>query len=337
MEPHAVVGHSSGEIAAAYAAGNMSLRDAMATAYYRGFVLGSSSRISLRSEPKGSMCAISTSAREIVEAHDGRVQLAAVNSPTSCTLSGDEDVINEIAANCATGGFFCRQLQVDMGMLRFAMNGFKAEYILAYHSHHMLPLMDSYMAELKSAEVAARSTCNRIQMYSSVTGNQLPGSDCSPEYWAQNMGSTVQFSTVVQEMFVHNPDVTAIIEIGPQPTLKAPIQEILRSLDRERTRYFNTCLRGEDDMRSLLSSVGGMIADGVPLAVDKINAQEYFQGDDWTYQSGEVLTDLPSYVWNHSTSFWSESRMSHNLQFRKFPRHQLLGSRHMEGIPSHPC
>ena len=284
----------------------MSLRDAMATAYYLGFVLGSSSRISLRSEPKGSMCAVSTSeerARELVEAHDGRIQLAAVRSPTSCTLSGDDDVISEIAANCAIGGLICRQLRVDMGMLKFARNGFKAEYILAYHSHHMLPLMDSYVAELKSAEVAARSMCNRIQMYSSFTGNQLSGSDCSPEYWAQNMGSTVQFSTAVQEMFVQNLDATAIIEIGPHPTLKAPIQEILRSLNRERTRYFNTCLLGEDDMRSLLSSVGGMIADGVLLAVGKINAQVYFQGDDWTYQSGEILTDLPSYVWNHSTSF----------------------------------
>ena len=200
----------------------------------------------------------------------------------------------------------------------------------------MLPLIAPYEARLKSAGVTAVSMRRRSEMFSSVTGRLLRSGECSPEYWTRNMRSTVRFATATQEMFTRHPDITTIIELGPHPALKGPVQEILRNIGREQIDYFGTCLRGEDDMRSLLSNVGGMVASGIPFALNKINAQESLHGDEWSHQSGEVLNDLPSYVWSHSTSFWSESRISYNLRFRKFPRHQLLGSRNLEDDPSHP-
>ncbi len=114
VTPDAVVGHSSGEICAAYAAGALSLRDAMVTSYYRGLVLtGHPAQNS-----KGSMCAVGldeSDADSLIKGFAGRVQIAAVNSPSSCTLSGDFDAIREIVDQLVKKKIFCRELQVDQG------------------------------------------------------------------------------------------------------------------------------------------------------------------------------------------------------------------------------
>ena len=118
MTPVAVVGHSSGEICAAFVAGMIPLRDAIIVAYYRGLFVAKSSMESSARKPKGCMCAIGLSegsSSALLEAFGNRVQLAAVNSPTSCTLSGDEDAIQELVTICAAKGIFCRKLRVDAG------------------------------------------------------------------------------------------------------------------------------------------------------------------------------------------------------------------------------
>jgi acyl transferase domain-containing protein len=115
--PAAVVGHSSGEIAAAYSADLVSFEHAIIVAYYRGLFLNRSA--SDKSErPKGGMCAIGMSRSDtlrFLEQYKGRVELAAANSPGSCTLSGDLDAIEEIETHCVQNATFCRRLRVDMG------------------------------------------------------------------------------------------------------------------------------------------------------------------------------------------------------------------------------
>ena len=113
LTPDAVIGHSSGEIAAAYAADNIDLRDAIATSYYRGLVLGTASH-----DPLGAMCAVGLGqhdAETLIHDYAGRVQIAAVNSATSCTLSGDRDAIKEIVEVLVQKKTFCRELRVDQG------------------------------------------------------------------------------------------------------------------------------------------------------------------------------------------------------------------------------
>lgn len=120
LAPSAVVGHSSGEIAAAYAAGYISLRDSMVIAYYRGLCLASVAAASPAKKPNGAMCAVGRGeehAAVLLERFDGRVQLAAINSPGSCTLSGDRGAIEEIVGLYGGTGIFCRQLRVDTGEL----------------------------------------------------------------------------------------------------------------------------------------------------------------------------------------------------------------------------
>lgn len=120
LVPHAVLGHSSGEIAAAYAAGFLSLRDAIVIAYYRGLCLGSIAPTSSTYGSNGCMCAVGLdleSTQALLEKFADRVQLAAVNSPSSCTLSGDREAVEQIIDICKKAGTFCRSLHVDMGML----------------------------------------------------------------------------------------------------------------------------------------------------------------------------------------------------------------------------
>ena len=121
LVPSSVLGHSSGEIAAAYAAGILSLRDAIVIAYYRGLCLGSIASTSSNSGSKGGMCAVGLgveSAQALLEEFGNRLQLAAVNSPTSCTLSGDREAVEEVIHICKKSGTFCRALRVDIGVLR---------------------------------------------------------------------------------------------------------------------------------------------------------------------------------------------------------------------------
>ena len=113
LDPDAVIGHSSGEIAAAYAADHISLRHAIVTSYYRGLVLGTASH-----DPPGAMCAVGLDHHEaetLIHGYEGRVQIAAVNSATSCTLSGDRDAINKIVEVLGRKKTFCRKLRVDQG------------------------------------------------------------------------------------------------------------------------------------------------------------------------------------------------------------------------------
>lgn len=117
VTPRAVFGHSSGEVAAAFAAGIISLRDAIVIAYYRGLYMGRSNSTDI-SKRKGAMCAVGlgeTECGNLLKRYSGRAVVAAINSPSSCTLSGDEDAILEILETSTERGFFCRALRVDMG------------------------------------------------------------------------------------------------------------------------------------------------------------------------------------------------------------------------------
>lgn len=174
-------------------------------------------------------------------------------------------------------------------------------------------------------------------MFSSVTGAALGAHEYFPLYWARNLTSTVRFASAMEECFRKQPDINGIVEIGPHTALRGPIQEILDSTGRNSVNYFSTCKRDTDDFQAILETTGRMIVAGVRLNLRAVNATEVMRQGIWTSQYGKVLTNLPSYRWNHSSSFWSESRVSRNIRFRAFPRHELLGSRCSDDIPPQAC
>jgi acyl transferase domain-containing protein len=172
ISPSAVVGHSSGEIAAAYAAGAFNMDTAIRIAFYRGFVANVINR-------KGSMAAIGLG-RNVVEPYlTSGVVLACENSGGSVTISGDEDVVQNTIAKILIDSpdALARRLKVEIG----------------YHSHHMADVGELY-ENLIQKEFAGANHELTIPFYSSVTGNTyLHSEGLGASYWRENLESPVLF------------------------------------------------------------------------------------------------------------------------------------------------
>lgn len=154
----AVVGHSSGEIGAAYAAGVLTAKDAMLIAYYRGI----HSKLARGADgTKGSMMAVGLSVEEAIDFCNqpylrGRVYIAASNAPTSVTLSGDMAAIEEAKASLDADQKFSRLLKVDT----------------AYHSHHMDRCAKDYTLSLKSCKIKAKDPTDDLYGYRASMAQQ---------------------------------------------------------------------------------------------------------------------------------------------------------------------
>lgn len=164
----------------------------------------------------------------------------------------------------------------------------------------MLPLAPLYEHLLQEAGIAPTMDTPLCPMFSSVTGAALEAHDLIPAYWARNLTSTVRFASATEEAFRTESSLTGILEIGPHGALQGPIQQILGNIDRRHVNYFSTCKRDTDDMQVLLESTGKLITAGVPVSLAAINATDVMKDGVWTHEYGNVLTDLPSYQWNHS-------------------------------------
>ncbi|KAL2752849.1 hypothetical protein ACRALDRAFT_1083424 [Sodiomyces alcalophilus JCM 7366] len=319
VRPVACVGHSSGEVAGAYAAGILTLKDAITVAYYRGVFMSAAS-----ATKPGAMAAISMSAEEctrMLSAYGGKVDLAAVNSPSSCTISGDAACIDEIVKRFAAEGVFCRRLRVDT----------------AFHSHHMLPLAGPYRNALEKAGVSPVLDANSKRpttMYSSVYGRSIDAAEVTPEYWAKNMTQTVRFYDAIATL-AKLEHVDAYLEVGPHPALKGPaIDSIASAVGQGSTpEYFGTLSRGLDDSLALLSSVGAMISARIPLELEHDGAAAL----GLSHTTNRVPTDYPCYPWDHSAIHWAESRISRAHRFRQHRRDIILGSRAPHDTPLSMC
>jgi non-ribosomal peptide synthetase component F len=195
----------------------------------------------------------------------------------------------------------------------------------------MVPLAPSYenamhASGIKEPEIS-QSTC---EMFSSVFGRRLSAGEVTPGYWKENMVSTVRFMDAVSELALNtHPDV--FIEIGPHPALTGPVRDILASIRISDTIHLSSCTRGKPDIVAMFENVGEMISIGMPVKWAAVNS--YFSSKS---QTGRVLTDVPTYQWDHSSVNWGESRVSSAIQNRQFPRHELLGARAPNDTPLAP-
>jgi acyl transferase domain-containing protein len=177
--PNALIGHSSGEIAAAFAAKALDFDTALAIAYYRGKI-ASSSELPERLG-KGAMMAIGASPGEVepllAGLSSGIAMIACYNSADSVTVAGDECAIDELVTLTKDLGLFSRKLLIDQ----------------AYHSDHMLPLAVPYFDLIKNVLPKCRATAKNGPaqtgvFYSSVTGAALPLDKLkSGWYWGFNL------------------------------------------------------------------------------------------------------------------------------------------------------
>ncbi|KAM5383494.1 hypothetical protein ACJZ2D_001943 [Fusarium nematophilum] len=310
-----VIGHSSGEIAAAYAAGFLSASDAIRVAYLRGVCAKLAGG---EDGAKGSMMAVGLSYEEASvfceENFAGLVDVAASNAPASTTLSGDKASIEQAKALLDEQGTFARLLRVDT----------------AYHSHHMHPCAEPYLDLLHVAKVKALPGDESCEWYSSVLGERisapLHGEALSGEYWVENMINPVLFSVASELLADAALPCHVALEIGPHPALKGPFSQTYKCAAGSQLPYQGTLARGTHDVEALSDSLGFLWSR---LGKSSVDFATYAQS--FSTSSGTTLaTSLPTYAWDHAQPFWRESRKSLKYRQRAQPPHPLLGARSVE-------
>jgi acyl transferase domain-containing protein/NADPH:quinone reductase-like Zn-dependent oxidoreductase len=315
VRPQAVVGHSSGEIAGAYAAGYLSHEDAMRVAWFRGFF----SQQAAESDRRGGMLAAGLSAegakKYLDELPPRSVVVACVNSPVSVTLSGDVDQIDKLEAKIQADGVFARKLRIDT----------------AYHSPHMEDLIEVVGNAIACIEPEDRFN-GSIPMLSSVTKERVYPAELGGPYWVRNMISSVEFTAAVTELSKLSESIkgrrrpvpikwTALLEIGPHSVMKGPVSQILQAVSPSMASlpYHSLVSRNQNSLQTSFEVAGILWSTGHTLDLAAVNSCV-----DSTPPA--MVSDLPSYPWNHQTSFWHEPLETAQLRQRKHPRHDILGA-----------
>ena len=322
ITPTAVVGHSSGEIVAAYCAGVLSFESTIICAYYRGLYM--SKGVGAAASARGAMMAVGlteTEGKAELKAYKDRISLAAINSPSSLTLSGDEDAILELKEVLEKKKIFARRLKVEQ----------------AFHSHHMQPLAPAFEQALSRA---AGFKCHpaKIRFWSSVSARDSRARKMNAEYWAANMTGTVMFSDALTGTLMNEndeQDIDVLVEIGAHPALRAPSNEVLNSL-KFKLPYLASLTREAPAFESLLATAGQLFSLGYPVDLAAVNSNFDINADGGHSQQsvGRMLQDIPTYRWDHG-KFWAETRQIREQRFRKH-RHSLLGFPTPGGLERHP-
>ncbi|KAJ5327638.1 Acyl transferase/acyl hydrolase/lysophospholipase [Penicillium brevicompactum] len=313
----AVVGHSSGEIAAAYAAGYLNEGDAIRIAYYRGWSLQYANDTE---GPKGAMMAAGTSfedAKELCEMStlENRICVAASNSSASVTLSGDADAIDEAREILEDEKKFARLLKVDK----------------AYHSHHMLSCAAPYIAAIKKCGITIQPRPkNSPTWISSVYGENIENvnDNLADTYWSNNMINPVLFSQAVTYAVGAAGPFDMSIEVGPHPALKGPALQTISEVSGQTLPYTGTLKRGKNDREAFSSTLGAL---WIALGEGVVDFAGFESKSSYATQPPELLKGLPSYSWDHDRIYWHESRSSLTFRTESESFHPLLGVKCPDG------
>ncbi|KAI0384272.1 putative polyketide synthase [Hypomontagnella monticulosa] len=316
IEPLVSIGHSSGEIGAAYAAGLISAPEAIVAAHCRG--------VSVREySGEGGMLAVGLGAEEALEflpADPAEISIACENSSQSVTLSGKTKAIIELYKQLSAKGIFAREVKTGR----------------AYHSPNMAAVGVAYDAMLQKATKSLGEDDlswrrKRSGMVSSVTGQIIEGDTLPVGYWSANLCQRVLFDTAVKVLGSGNDfkDVGLVLELGPHSALAGPFKQICATAKFD-LAYIPSFVRNKDDANQLLSAAGSMFLAGYSVDLEKVNEAAYaeLQEDSALKPKTQfLLVDLPPYPWNYERRYWAEPRASAELRAKAYPRHDLLGSR----------
>jgi acyl transferase domain-containing protein len=317
--PHSVIGHSSGEIPAAYCAGKLSKQGVWKAAYYRG-------KVSSGDFPtKGAMVAVGLGVNKLVpyleqvkRDSQGELIIACFNSPNNCTVSGDAALCDALQILLEENGIFARKLKVPN----------------AYHSAHMRVVADEYlhlMGDLADGEYFDPD--HEVTMFSTVSGRRVVKKKLEGHYWVDNLVSPVRFveglktlrnggaGTEKNGSQAPSPEQSSIdhiLELGPHAALQSAIKEILSKYGGDIT-YLPVLHRNDENHSTLLRTIGTLRSKGSDITIARVNATR-------SNYKPKMLTTLPPYSFNHSSKVIAESRLSKNFRFRKAPRHDLFGA-----------
>lgn len=269
IRPAAVIGHSVGEVVSAYVAGLYTLEEAVRVSFHR-------SRLQQTAAGQGAMLAVGLPEEEAAKRLEDfpGVSLAAVNSFSAVTLSGDSDQLKRLAEDLEKQDVFQKFLRVEV----------------AYHSPQMDPLRDELLSSL--AGLTPREA--RIPLYSTAHGKIVPTAEWNAEYWWRNVRQPVYFAAAVRALLEDG--YADFLEVGPHPVLGNSIKECAAHLERK-VRCFASLRRKEPEPVRLLGTVGELYVAGYQ--------------PDWTKLApgtGRFLPG-PQYPWQRQ-AHWLESERS---------------------------
>ncbi|KAH6710545.1 putative polyketide synthase [Leptodontidium sp. MPI-SDFR-AT-0119] len=266
VSPSVTVGHSSGEIGSAYAAGLLSAPEAIIPAYYRGLAVKEFALV-------GAMLAVGLGAHEVSKyLKTDEVVVACENSPNSTTLSGTESSIQAVKE------------QLDSEKMNAVAPHYEKLLHLAYQS-------------IDQESLSWRQP--RVMMISSVTGEEYKEDYTPFQYWSANLRSRVLFDTAVTSLGNH-PDlvgVSCMVEIGPHSALAGPFKQICLANEFSHFKYIPTLVRNSDAAIQLLKTAGELLMNNYPINLEQVNAiNESENGFGIKSKRGpRILVDLPPY------------------------------------------
>lgn len=309
VEPMAVVGHSSGEVAAAYAAGLLSLPGAMRIAYARGQMAIRIKEV----EPdfKGGMLAVAAGLEDVVPLLDivtsGKVVVACENSPKSITVSGDEAALEELESLLEEDGLPHRRLAVDF----------------PYHSPFLEPFVDKYEQDLCAADTFA-NTQQKAEYFSAMAGRRVDAAAVQkPSYWASSAKFRVRFTSATTALLKSKTPPEVIVEIGPHPMLTGAVKSILKVAGKQLTHTVETLpslQRGQVARTCMVKLAEGLFGLGQSIDLEQVN----LMGGKENGSRPRLVDGLRPYPWTRNR-YWVESRIRDDAMLRQFPRHDLLG------------
>ncbi|KAI0153315.1 ketoacyl-synt-domain-containing protein [Xylariaceae sp. FL1272] len=312
LKPQATLGHSSGEIAAAYGSGLISAQWAIAVSYYRGNAVSSGAT-------DGAMLAVglsSAEARKYIQSEflGEQIQVACQNAPASTTLSGAREAIERLKEALDARKIFARLLNT----------GGKA-----YHCYKMQEAAVSYRAYLDSEIGHDTNTPSTCPMFSTTKRMKLDGDSMIPNtYWIDNLMSPVLFDEGVATMLSSTSTINTLVEIGPHSALSGPLRQICQAASKTQIAYFPTLKRNSPDYDELLKLAGHLWSAGATVNLDVVTSIETTtEHGKIERRSGSLLVDLPPYHYSYTKSYRSDSRISREIRDTSVPRHDLLGRR----------
>ncbi|XXH05413.1 hypothetical protein Hte_011839 [Hypoxylon texense] len=329
--PKAVVGHSSGEIAAAYAIGALSLLAACKVSYFRGQLAG---ELRATSSTPEAMISVNLPENEVQEYLQSigadvaaQINIACINSPLNCTLSGKESAIDIAKEKLDKDGIFAQKLKTGV----------------AYHSPSMSQIADEYVRQMGSLDDGnPKGIKSSIPMVSSVTGKPIRAASlASAQYWVDNMVSPVRFADAVHVLTqktstlkVGMGNITDLIEVGAHPALRRPVQDTLAKAGNKnkQVRYSYVLHRSHSAVQTTLELLGQLFCHGHAVLIPSAN-----QGSTGPVPiPRRFLVDCPKYPFDHSKTYWSESRLSRDFRLREGVKGETLGARSFDWNPLEP-
>lgn len=295
IEPDAVLGQSLGEIAAAHAAGALSLQSAVSVVHHRSRLMKT-----VAGQGKTAVVALSPEAvREAIAEWNGDLAVAGNSSPQSSVVSGTPRAVSAMLTKMEQQGVFAQAI---------------AGVDVAFHSPQMEPLR----TELEKSLHQMDSERAKIAMMSSVTGTWLNGTKPDAAYWGKNLREPFQLAGAVEKLISEG--FNGFLEISPRALLTREIRQLLAHRNTDGA-VFESCLRGESGKRTMLTSLASLYTAG-----RNVNWSPVFAG-------GGQLVKLPHYPWQRERYWFDQLSSESTIARQSSGGHPFLGKTAESALP----